>query len=107
MRIRHDQQRVAVGRGLSDRIGTNDRTRSRAILDQKGLFGLFGKMLSEHPRVHIRGPTRAKRDDEFNGSIWIILCCNRQSQQNWQYEGRQTQKHAHKSSASMVLSDWL
>ena len=51
MRIRHDQQRVTVGRCFGDRVGTDDRTGARAILDQKGLFGFFGKMLCEHPRV--------------------------------------------------------
>src|SRR4029077_4672481 len=69
-----------------------------AILNHEGLLGFFGEMLSEYPRVNVSGTACTKWDDEFNGAGREVLCCNRQSQQNWQYEGCQTQKRAHKSS---------
>src|SRR4029077_587549 len=55
-------------------------------------------MLSEDTRVDVSGAACSKWHDEFNGTGWEVLCCNRQSQQNWQYECCQTQKRAHKSS---------
>jgi hypothetical protein len=63
-------------------------------------------MLSEDPRVDVSGAACTKWDDEFNGTGWEVLCCNRQSQQNWQYECCQTQKRAHKSS-TLVCSGFI
>ena len=64
-RIGHEQ-RVAVGRGLRDRVGADDAARAGAILDHDGLAPLLAQQLPDLAREHVGRAARRLRDDQLD-----------------------------------------
>ena len=73
VRVRHHQQRVAVGRRLRDRIGADDRAGAGPVLDDEGLLELFGEMLRDDARVDVGRTAGAERHDHAHLPRRIVL----------------------------------
>ena len=65
--VRHHQQGVAVGRGLGDEIGANDRTGARLVLDDEGLPENALQLLRHVARIVVGWPARGERHDDAHG----------------------------------------
>jgi hypothetical protein len=55
--------RIAVGRGVSDRIGADVAARAAAIVDDELLAGKLGQLLADDAREHVRGAAGGKEVD--------------------------------------------
>jgi hypothetical protein len=73
VRVRHGEQGVTIGRRLSDRVGADDRTGSRAIFDHERLLERLRKMLCQDARVDIGRPASGERHDDLHRAVGIIL----------------------------------
>ena len=62
--VRHQEQRVAVGRRTRDRLGAQDRAGARTVLDHERLLERFGQVLAELAGKDIgRAAGRERHDD--------------------------------------------
>jgi hypothetical protein len=56
VRVRHQQQRVAVGRALGDGIGADDRAGTGPVVDDEGLAHRFLQALGDEAGVDVGRP---------------------------------------------------
>ncbi len=68
MRSRREEQRVAVGRRLRDRLGRDRSAAAAALVDDHRLAPDLGDLLPDHPREGIRPGTDDKAD-RFRGIV--------------------------------------
>ena len=62
-----DEQRVAVGRGLRDKVGADDRVRARLVLDDEGLPEPLLQLRADQAPEDVVGAPGRKPDDEAHG----------------------------------------
>ena len=70
------QDRVAVGRGLRDRIDAHDAVRARLVLDDDRLAHLLAHLLRERARGEV-GRAAGKRHDELDRAVRVWRCLRR------------------------------
>jgi len=61
--VRHQQQRVAVGRALRDGVGADDRAGSGPVVDHERLAPAFLQLGREEARIDIGRAARRERHD--------------------------------------------
>jgi hypothetical protein len=93
--IRHDQQRVAVGRRLRDRVGADDRAGAGAVLHHEGLLELLGKVLRDHARIDVGRAAGAERHDQAHLAGRIVLRRGGESRSKPQKRKGNDAQHGH------------
>ena len=71
--VDRQQQRVAVGLGLCDRLRADDGVGAGAVVDDDLLAELLAELQSDQPADEIRRPARRERHDQGDGAGWIGL----------------------------------
>jgi hypothetical protein len=62
-------ERVAVGRGLGDRVDADGQRAAGAVVDDDGLAELLGQRGRDDARDVVGGAARRLRNDEAKGSL--------------------------------------
>ena len=73
VRVRHHQQRVAVGRRLGDLARADQRAGAGPVLDDERLLERFLQVLADDAGVDVGGPAGAERHDDLDGPRWVVL----------------------------------
>ena len=81
------KQRVAVGLGFRDGVGTGRRTGARPVLDDDGLPKLDRELLEDNARNDVRRRARTERHDHVQGSGWPVLGTGRGGHQGYSKRG--------------------
>ena len=86
LRIRHQQQRVAVRRALGHRVGAGDRAGARPVLDDERLAHRVLQPLREEARVDVGRAAGGERHDDLHGAGRIVLRTTRRCGKRQQRE---------------------
>ena len=70
---RHDQQRVAVRRGVGDRLRTDLARCPGLVFNDDGRFQALGHALGKEPADDIDRAARRPRHDEANRTRGIVI----------------------------------
>ena len=68
-----EAERIAVRRGLGDRVGAEIAADAGAVLDHEALAQRLAEMLGRNARGHVHQPARGGRDHQANGFGRIVL----------------------------------
>ena len=75
---RHQQQRVAVGRGLGDELGADHLARADAVLHHHRLLPCRGQLLAHHARRDVDRPARRRPHDHAHAFSGVFLSMDRE-----------------------------
>jgi hypothetical protein len=97
------QQRVAVGRCLDDRAGTDDRGGARLVLHQHRLGELLRELVGQEPRHRVGVPSRREGHDDMDRPRRIGLARReRRLQQRRAGNEKRQKKSRHVSSGAHI-----
>jgi hypothetical protein len=92
------QERVAIGCGLGQAIGGDDRAGAGDVLDDEVLAQLLRQEIRHHARSLVCRPAGGIGHDNGNGAAWILLrrsLRDEHEQANGrQHGGKKTPQHA-------------
>jgi hypothetical protein len=74
---RGEQQHVAVGRRLGERVGRHHAAGTRLVLDHHRLAEICCQFFREQPRHQIDGAAGRERHHQAHRAVGILLCRRR------------------------------